>query len=80
MQLRSFLRAGHWPTLESDWLGPTPTTLAALGQALQNGYKDLDNLKKDQDLDPLRSRDEFKKLVADLEGKRRSDGKGTQVR
>jgi serine/threonine-protein kinase len=43
--------------------------LATLRQAVQKGYKDVANLKKDQDLDPLRSRDEFQKLVAELEEK-----------
>jgi serine/threonine-protein kinase len=41
--------------------------LAALRQALAKGYKDLANLKKDKDLDPLRSRDDFRKLLAKLE-------------
>ncbi len=41
--------------------------LATLRQAVQNGYKDLANLKKDKDLDSLRSREDFKKLLAELE-------------
>jgi serine/threonine-protein kinase len=41
--------------------------LAALRQALAKGYKDLAQLKKDKDLDPLRSRDDFQKLLAGLE-------------
>ncbi len=33
------------------------------------GYKDAAHMKKDSDLDPLRSRDDFKKLLADLDPK-----------
>jgi tetratricopeptide (TPR) repeat protein len=41
--------------------------LAWLQQAVAAGYKDVAHLKKDTDLDPLRSRDDFKKLLAALE-------------
>jgi serine/threonine-protein kinase len=41
--------------------------LAALRQARANGYKDAAHLKTDRDLDPLRQRDDFKKLLAELE-------------
>jgi serine/threonine-protein kinase len=41
--------------------------LAALRQAVAKGYKDADHLKKDPDLDPLRGRDDFLKLLAELE-------------
>ena len=43
--------------------------LATLRQAVQNGYKDAAHMKKDTDLDPLRSRPDFQKLLADLEQK-----------
>jgi hypothetical protein len=33
------------------------------------GYKDLSLIKKDTDLDALRGREDFKKLVSDLEAK-----------
>jgi hypothetical protein len=36
---------------------------------VSKGYKDVPHMKKDTDLDPLRQRADFKKLVADLEGK-----------
>jgi tetratricopeptide (TPR) repeat protein len=39
----------------------------ALRQALAKGYKDAANMKKDTDLDPLRGRDDFRKLLAELE-------------
>ena len=40
-----------------------------LRDAVSKGYKDVAHLKKDTDLDPLRQRDDFRKLVAELEGK-----------
>jgi tetratricopeptide (TPR) repeat protein len=39
----------------------------ALRRAVQFGYKDVDKLKKDKHLDPLRGRDDFKKLLTDLQ-------------
>src|SRR5262249_42234044 len=43
--------------------------LALLRQAVERGYKDAAHLRKDTDLQPLRAREDFKKLLADLEGK-----------
>jgi tetratricopeptide (TPR) repeat protein len=43
--------------------------LALLRQAVARGYKNTAQLKKDPDLQPLRARDDFKKLLADLERK-----------
>ncbi len=40
-----------------------------LQKAVQAGYKDAAHMKKDTDLDPLREREDFKKLVAELEKK-----------
>jgi tetratricopeptide (TPR) repeat protein len=40
-----------------------------LRQALALGYSDVEHLKKDPNLDPLRSREDFKKLVLELEEK-----------
>jgi hypothetical protein len=40
-----------------------------LRRAVDKGYKDLMNLKKDKDLDALRLRDEFRKLLTELEAK-----------
>src|SRR5262249_47420668 len=40
---------------------------APLGQAVQAGYRDVNQLKKDPDLDPLRRREDFQKLLAELE-------------
>jgi tetratricopeptide (TPR) repeat protein len=41
--------------------------LEALRQAVARGYKDADHLKKDTDLDPLRGRDDFRQLLAEVE-------------
>jgi tetratricopeptide (TPR) repeat protein len=41
--------------------------VAWLKQALAAGYKDATHIKKDSDLDSLRAREDFKKLVAELE-------------
>ena len=38
-------------------------------QAVQAGFKDAAHVKKDSDLDPLRDREDFKKLIAELEAK-----------
>jgi tetratricopeptide (TPR) repeat protein len=43
--------------------------VAVLRQAVEKGYKDLAHMQKDADLDPLRARDDFKKLLAGLEAK-----------
>ncbi len=40
-----------------------------LHKAVQAGYKDAAHMKQDTDLDPLRDRDDFKKLLAELEQK-----------
>jgi hypothetical protein len=38
-----------------------------LRQAVANGYRDVAQMKKDQSLDPLRQRDDFKTLLEELE-------------
>ena len=43
--------------------------MKALRVAVSKGYRDVTNIKTDTDLDPLRQREDFKKLVAELEGK-----------
>jgi serine/threonine protein kinase/Tfp pilus assembly protein PilF len=40
-----------------------------LQQAVKTGYKDAAHMKKNTDLDPLRQREDFQKLVAELEGR-----------
>jgi hypothetical protein len=43
-----------------------------LRKAVEKGYKDAAHMKKDADLDALRQRDDFKKLLADLEAAAKS--------
>jgi hypothetical protein len=45
--------------------------LAWLKQAVAAGYKDIARMAKDKDLDPLRNREAFKKLLAELQSKKR---------
>jgi hypothetical protein len=40
-----------------------------LRDAVSKGHKDVAHVKNDTDLDPLRQRDDFQKLVAELEEK-----------
>ncbi len=47
----------------------------ALKDAIEKGFKDVDKLKKDKDLEALRSRDDFQKLITELESKIRPDGR-----
>jgi serine/threonine protein kinase len=47
----------------------TNAALKLLRDAVSKGYQDVAHIKKDTDLDPLRPRDDFQKLVAQLEGK-----------
>jgi serine/threonine protein kinase len=41
--------------------------MAMLRAAVEKGFKNAAHMKRDTDLDPLRQRDDFKKLVAELE-------------
>jgi tetratricopeptide (TPR) repeat protein len=43
--------------------------MGMLRDAVAKGHKDVAHMKQDADLDPLRNRDDFRKLVAELEGK-----------
>jgi hypothetical protein len=47
--------------------------LALLRTAVARGYQDAAHMKKDTDLDPLRGRDDFRKLLAELD---KGAGKG----
>jgi serine/threonine protein kinase/type II secretory pathway pseudopilin PulG len=47
--------------------GYAERAVASLRQAVAKGYKKLEPLKKDRDLEPLRSRPDFQALVASLE-------------
>ena len=50
--------------------------LELLRQAVKAGYKDAAHMKTDIDLDALRDRDDFKKLVAELDVKAAGEKKG----
>jgi hypothetical protein len=41
-----------------------------LRQAVQKGFQDVAHMKKDTDLDPLREREDFQKLIRELEAKK----------
>ena len=41
--------------------------MAMLRDAVAKGYKNVEHMKKDKDLDPLREREDFKNVVAELE-------------
>src|SRR5262249_49134671 len=45
--------------------------MAWLHQAVAAGYKNAGHMKQDKDLDALRERDDFKKLLADLQAKKK---------
>jgi tetratricopeptide (TPR) repeat protein len=45
--------------------------VADLRQAFDKGYKDLEGVKKDELFAPLRDREDFKKLLAEVEGKKK---------
>jgi tetratricopeptide (TPR) repeat protein len=47
----------------------TDAAVKLLRDAVSKGYKDLAQMTKDTDLDPLRQRDDFQKLVAEVAGK-----------
>jgi hypothetical protein len=43
--------------------------MTAIGQAVAAGYKNVEHMKQDKDLDPLRSRPDFQELQHELEAK-----------
>jgi hypothetical protein len=49
--------------------------LAWLKQAVAVGYQDAAHLKQDKDLDALRGREDFQRLLAELETKQQQGGK-----
>jgi hypothetical protein len=46
-----------------------------LRDAVAKGYNDVAHLKQDADLDSLRQREDFRKLLAELEAKQQPPGK-----
>jgi hypothetical protein len=49
--------------------------MAMLRDAVAKGYKDIEHMKKDKDLDALREREDFKKVVAELEAAKEAPSK-----
>jgi hypothetical protein len=45
--------------------------VSLLQQAVAQGWKDVEHMKRDDDLKSLRERQDFKKLLAELEGSRK---------
>jgi hypothetical protein len=42
-----------------------------LKKAVAAGFKDVEQIRTDKDLDALRQREDFKKLIAELEAKKK---------
>jgi tetratricopeptide (TPR) repeat protein len=64
-------RAANPPeTRARDAAAEADRATAFLTQAVAAGYKDVAHMKQDKDLDPLRDRADFQKLLADLEAKK----------
>jgi tetratricopeptide (TPR) repeat protein len=61
------------PAADTERLAKEQADLAMvwLRKAVAAGYKDGDHMKQDKDLDALRERDDFKKLVTDLQAKQK---------
>jgi eukaryotic-like serine/threonine-protein kinase len=66
-----------WPDESRGWYlralayaqgNRSENAIADLRQAIAKGYKDVDQLKTDSRLNPLRTQDEFKNLLTKLEG------------
>jgi hypothetical protein len=49
--------------------------LTALRKAVASGYADAAKMKQDKDLEPLRSREDFQKLLSEVEAKQKAKGK-----
>jgi serine/threonine-protein kinase len=49
--------------------------VTVLRQAVAKGYTNIEQMKRDTDLDPLRQRDDFKKLLQELGAKKNPPGK-----
>ena len=47
----------------------TDRAVAAVRRAFEHGFEEIERLKKDKDLDPIRSRSDFEKLVHGRERK-----------
>jgi tetratricopeptide (TPR) repeat protein len=54
----------------------TDRAMEMLNKAVQTGYKNAEEMKQDKDLDSLRNRDDFKKLLAELTASKDAAGPG----
>ena len=66
VRLRVCIAVGKTKGKETEY---TDRAMEFLQRAVKVGYKDVDRLKRDPELGPLRDRDDFRKLLADLEKK-----------
>jgi serine/threonine protein kinase len=61
------IRAGGKPSAATQADAEADRALAWLKQAVASGYKEAAHMKEDKDLDALRDRADFRKLLSDLE-------------
>ena len=61
--------AGYPQDADEAWLAYVDTFDMGDKQAAANGFKDAEAVRKNADLAPLKERDDFKKLVVELETK-----------
>ena len=64
------------PTADAARLAREQADLAMawLHKAVAAGYSDVAHMKRDKDLDALREREDFKKLISELQAKRKKAG------
>jgi tetratricopeptide (TPR) repeat protein len=63
------IRARLIPLADEDHDQAVARALDSLRRAIDHGYRDYANISTDTDMEPLRQHDDFKKLMAELEGK-----------
>ena len=62
-------------TATQDAAAEADRAMAWLKQAVAAGYNDAEHMKTDADLDALRDREDFQKLLADLEANKEKEKK-----
>jgi serine/threonine protein kinase len=55
---------------QAEMLFYADQAMAMLEGAVAKNYKNIEHMKKDKNLDPLREREDFKKLLSELDGKK----------
>jgi hypothetical protein len=68
---KALAELGRRPEAEVEW----QRAVGQLREAERSGFKDVSSLKQDADLKPLHERDDFKRLIAELEPKGKGAGK-----